>query len=237
MHLYEHTAKLAGAIEDLQLMAPNEILKDLGQLLAKSIEGQTQTYEDLKISAQVIGGLTDTLYGPKTDKGQRNTQAYKEKMNSEQVKKQVNQTIAKFKEEHKTRSTFTREVIDNLEKTAANWETYLYSCYDHPALPNDNNALEVSHSRLKAQHRRMTGKRNADKFLLRHGEQAVFCLAHQQTPMEDLIGLLTQADFDKYQQENKKEKEKSKLRGLQIKYKRNPDVLIDWALENWTNST
>lgn len=237
IRLYEHSAKLAKAIENLQVLSANKILKNLGRLLSNSIEGLAQRYEDLKISAQLMERLTDILYGPKAGKAGRNTQAYKEKMTGQEVKQELLQTIEQFKEQHKTRSTFIRQVVKHLEKTVANWETYLYTCYDHPQLPNDNNALEVSHSHLKAHHRRMTGKRNADKFLLRHGEQAVFCLAHQQTPMEDLIELLRRADFDQYQQDHKIEKEKSKRRGLKMKYIRNPDVLIEWALDEWANSS
>ena len=58
----------------------------------------------------------------------------------------------------------------------------LYHCYDVPALPRTNNATEQFYRRVKAEHRRITGRKRADAFVVRVGGFAVYATAASHLP-------------------------------------------------------
>jgi hypothetical protein len=58
----------------------------------------------------------------------------------------------------------------------------LYHCYDVPGLPRTDNELEQFYRRLKAQERRITGRKRADNFVVRFGGFAVYALAASGEP-------------------------------------------------------
>lgn len=49
--------------------------------------------------------------------------------------------------------------------------------YDVPGLPRTDNALEQFYRRVKSEHRRITGRKRADAFVLRVGGFAVYATA------------------------------------------------------------
>lgn len=53
----------------------------------------------------------------------------------------------------------------------------LYHCYDVPGLPRTDNALEQFYRRLKTGHRRITGHKRADAYVMRMGGFAVYATA------------------------------------------------------------
>src|SRR5205823_4255945 len=63
----------------------------------------------------------------------------------------------------------------------------LYHCYDVPGLPRTDNALEQFYRRLKAQERRITGRKRADSFVVRFGGFAVYALAASGEPAPALV--------------------------------------------------
>lgn len=58
----------------------------------------------------------------------------------------------------------------------------LYHCYDVPALPRTDNALEQFYRRVKTEQRRITGRKRADAFVVRVGGFAVYATAARDTP-------------------------------------------------------
>jgi hypothetical protein len=53
----------------------------------------------------------------------------------------------------------------------------LYQCYDVPALPRTDNALEQFYRRIKTEQRRITGRKRSDAFIVRVGGFAVYATA------------------------------------------------------------
>jgi hypothetical protein len=63
----------------------------------------------------------------------------------------------------------------------------LYHCYDVPGLPRTNNDLERFYRRLKANERRITGRKRSDSFVVRVGGCAAFAIAARDDPEADLL--------------------------------------------------
>jgi hypothetical protein len=57
-----------------------------------------------------------------------------------------------------------------------------YHCYDVPELPRTNNATEQFYRRVKAEQRRITGRKRADAFVVRVGGFAVYATATSAVP-------------------------------------------------------
>jgi len=63
----------------------------------------------------------------------------------------------------------------------------LYQCYDVPDLPATNNEQERFYRRIKAGHRRTTGRRRADSFVVRVGGFAAYATAASTEPEADVL--------------------------------------------------
>jgi hypothetical protein len=76
----------------------------------------------------------------------------------------------------------------------------LYHCYDVPGLPRTDNALEQCSRRMKAQQRRITGRKRADAFVVRVGGFAVYATACRETTEAELRRQLAQVPARAWQQ-------------------------------------
>lgn len=77
-----------------------------------------------------------------------------------------------------------RPFSDHVRKWVRNLGSGLFSCFLQPLLPRTNNDLERFLRRLKGQHRRITGRRSWNQYVLRHGAQVAF---HEPTEAPDLL--------------------------------------------------
>ena len=77
----------------------------------------------------------------------------------------------------------------------------LYHCYDVPALPRTNNATEQFYRRVKAEQRRITGRKRADAFVVRVGGFAVYATAASTRSEATLLQHLSAVPADRWQQE------------------------------------
>ena len=66
----------------------------------------------------------------------------------------------------------------------------LYHCYDIPALPRTDNAMEQCYRQLKAGERRATGHRRSDAFVVRVGGFAAYATAASTVPEATLLDQL-----------------------------------------------
>lgn len=66
----------------------------------------------------------------------------------------------------------------------------LYHCYDIPALPRTDNAMEQFYRQLKAGERRATGHRRSDAFVVRVGGFAAYAAAASTVPEAALLDQL-----------------------------------------------
>lgn len=74
--------------------------------------------------------------------------------------------------------TYTKEsdqpmVKNFISYTKGFWKG-LFTCYDHPHLPRTNNDHERFFRKTKTRHRRMTGLRSWNEYIIRSGEFVVF---------------------------------------------------------------
>ncbi|MBN2981779.1 transposase [Cohnella algarum] len=74
--------------------------------------------------------------------------------------------------------TYTNEddklMVANLMSYTRGFWKGLFTCYDYPHVPRTNNDHERFFRRTKTRHRRMTGLRSWNEYILRNGEMVVF---------------------------------------------------------------
>lgn len=141
--------EIAEAIPVLRAKKDHEALAILEESLNNSIKGLQIDYEALKQGQSILNQLTDLLYGIKEEKSNRNTQVYKEQMQAGEVKQQIEELLEQSHQQYKTHSSQMREYLKHFQNTYKNWSVNLFTCYDYPNIPNDNNRLELSHSQMK----------------------------------------------------------------------------------------
>ena len=73
-----------------------------------------------------------------------------------------------------TLSELERECLSEFLGVLANLRPYLVQCYDHQDFPRTNNDMQRSIRGLKTQHRRVSGRKNCNAYLLRYGR----CVAY-----------------------------------------------------------
>ena len=123
----------------------------------------------------------------------------------EVLKKKVEILLNQSHEQYKSHSTEMRDYLRHFNHTHQGWASNLYTCYDFPQIPNDNNGLELSHSQVKKQRRRVTGQKSTAKYLRIHGEQAAYTLAYSQcnNSPQELAELLRSTDYEELQKQKK----------------------------------
>jgi len=215
VELYEAMSQIKEVILSLRTVKDHEILEHIERNLTTSMSGLATKYEALKQGQLVLTELTDLLYGSKNEKGNRLTKIYKEQTNSGTVKKQVEQCLKQGQERYKKHSPEMRGYLRHFENTYQNWQPFLFTCYDYPDIPNDNNRLELSHSQMKKQYRRITGQKSTAKYLKIHGEQAAFMLAYSyaNNSHEELMELVRQTNPQLIKEQQKRQSLKSQARG------------------------
>ncbi|WP_431090527.1 hypothetical protein [Paenibacillus sp. 8b26] len=72
----------------------------------------------------------------------------------------------------------------------------LFTCYDYYYIPRTNNDLEQFFRRTKASHRRITGLRNWNSYIIRNGEMIV--LVNDALRQEHVISRLRSVCFTRY---------------------------------------
>lgn len=67
-----------------------------------------------------------------------------------------------------------RECLKHFLKVLDNLSPYLIQCYDQENFPRTNNETEGSIRKIKTRYRRISGRKNWNKYLLRHGRNVGF---------------------------------------------------------------
>ncbi len=89
------------------------------------------------------------------------------KKTSKWVEKKVDQCLKQTKKNlNKEEDT---PFIDNLLRYNKGFWKGLFTCYDYPSIPRINNDLEPFFRRTKQKHRRITGSRTWNRYIIRHG--------------------------------------------------------------------
>jgi len=98
------------------------------------------------------------------------------------------------------RTTYARDVdspmVKNIESYTKGFWKGLFSCYDHSYLPRTNNDHERFFRQTKTRHRRMTGRRSWNDYILRNGEYVVLVDdALKQTNLSERLSLVSYATY------------------------------------------
>jgi len=73
-----------------------------------------------------------------------------------------------------TLSELEQECLTEFLRVLSNLRSHLVQCYDHEGFPRTNNDMERSIRGLKAQYRRMSGRKNWNSYLLRYGRSVAY---------------------------------------------------------------
>ncbi|MCM2534132.1 hypothetical protein NDK43_19405 [Neobacillus pocheonensis] len=109
----------------------------------------------------------------------------------------------------------------------------LFACYDHPILPRTNNDHELFFRRIKRRHRRITGLRSWNRYIMRHGEYIVFVEDAIDDP--NIINRLNLVSHKKYCIEMNSWKERTDEHVRRYQYKKDPAGYLRKVEEKWLN--
>lgn len=98
-------------------------------------------------------------------------------------------------------ATWLRPKVEHLVTVLRRLGPDLYHCYDVPGLPRTDNDLEQFFRQVKADQRRITGRKRADAFVVRVGGFAVYATAAETTPTTSLLQALGSVPADAWQRE------------------------------------
>lgn len=234
MELYESMDEILDTVRTLRKSKDHPVLEQLERKLKSSIAEQGVNYQALKHGQTFFTQLTNILYGEKDEKGIRNTQEYKIQSNSQGVEQLVEQLIEQSYEQYTLHSPQMRDYLLHFQNTYQNWKSRLFTCYDYPNIPNDNNRLELSHSQMKRQYRRITGQMSTAKYLKIHGEQIAFLLPYQgQVSEAEIVNILRKTDYQDLKEQKNQLKEKSRQRGKTTATKSKLDKTLQEIKNNW----
>lgn len=239
VELYKSMSEIKATIQELRAHADHDALHQLEKGITNSLTGLDTSYEALQYGQVLLCKIADTLYGTKDEKGNRDTATYKRRTTSEQVEEKLKQLIESTHQSYKTHSSEMRGYLKHFSDTFDRWKTHLFTCYDYPEMPNDNNRLELSHSQMKKQRRRITGQSSTSKFLKNWGEQAAFALelsCETKIP-EILTDILIQTNYELLKQEKQQQQQKSKKRGMTITTKKKLTKALQQITESWFKNT
>ena len=107
----------------------------------------------------------------------------------DQIKKELNR-----EEDH--------AFVDNLLRYSKGFWKGLFTIYDFPLLPRTNNDLELFFRRTKVRHRRITGSRTWNRYIVRHGENIVF--VEDVKDEQDGLNKIKKANYSTYKSEASK---------------------------------
>lgn len=97
----------------------------------------------------------------------------------------------------------------------------LFSCYDCSYLPRTNNDHERFYRQTKTRHRRMTGRRSWNEYILRNGEYIV--LVDDALKQKDLSVRLSLVPYDKYKDQRAQWNTRLTESVFRRRFRRNPE--------------
>lgn len=113
-----------------------------------------------------------------------------------------------------------RDMVKNIESYTRGFWKGLFSCYDHANLPRTNNDHERFFRQTKTRHRRMTGRRSWNEYILRNGEYVV--LVDDALKQENLLQRLSRVDYESYKEQRKQWNSRLKESVLRRRFRKNP---------------
>lgn len=125
------------------------------------------------------------------------------------------------------------DFVDNLKRYSKGFWKGLFTCYDHPILPRTNNDLELFFRGIKVKHRRITGLRLWNRYIMRHGEYIVF--AENATKDPNILERLNSVTYEDYHKEVQKWAERTDEHVKRFQFRKNPEQFLKKVEEKWLN--
>ena len=98
----------------------------------------------------------------------------------------------------------------------------------------DSLRLELSHSQMKKQYRRITGQISTAKYLKIHGEQIAFLLPYQgQISEATIVDILRKTNYQDFKEQKNQLKKKSRQRGKTTATKSKLEKTLQEIKDNW----
>lgn len=125
-------------------------------------------------------------------------------------------------------------MVKNLLSYSTGFWRGLFACYDHYHLPRTNNDLERFFRATKTRHRRMTGLRSWNEYILRNGEMIV--LVDDALRQDNLLDRLRKVDYVKYQQIKKEWDQRLGDSVKRKQFRRDPIAYLEKLEAQWNQS-
>jgi hypothetical protein len=100
----------------------------------------------------------------------------------------------------------------------------LFTCYDVSFLPRTNNDHERFYRQTKTRHRRMTGRRSWNEYILRNGEYIV--LVDDALKQKDLSVRLSQVPYERYKEQRAQWNARLSDSVLRRRFRGNPESYL-----------
>jgi len=125
-------------------------------------------------------------------------------------------------------------MVKNLLSYSKGFWKGLFTCYDHYHVPRTNNDLERFFRATKTRHRRMTGLRSWNEYILRNGELIV--LVDDALKQENLIARLRMVNYQSYKEQKIKWTKRLGDSVARKRFRRDPQAFLN-KLENLWNES
>ncbi|MGO4498852.1 hypothetical protein AB4114_23495 [Paenibacillus sp. 2RAB27] len=111
-------------------------------------------------------------------------------------------------------------LVNNVKSYSKGFWRGLFTCYDAPHVPRTNNDHERFFRQTKTRHRRMTGRRSWNDYILRSGEFVV--LVDDALKQENVLERLQLVDYSTFAQERDRWNERLHEGIKRQRFRRNP---------------
>lgn len=129
--------------------------------------------------------------------------------------------------EHTYTSEEDKPMVANLTSYTRGFWKGLFTCYDHPHVPRTNNDHERFFRRTKTRHRRMTGLRSWNEYILRSGEMVVF--VDDALRQNDVLSRLQAVDYLAYRDERLRWSSRLSEATKRRRFRTNPELYLQRA--------
>jgi hypothetical protein len=133
------------------------------------------------------------------------------------------------------KQTYTEEsdsvMVDNVTNYSRGFWKGLFTCYDHYFIPRTNNDLEQFFRRTKACHRRITGLRNWNSYIIRNGEMIV--LVDDALRQKHVIARLRTVSYETYTQRKARWSNRLSEGVQRRRFNRNPLTFLQQLEDQW----
>lgn len=124
--------------------------------------------------------------------------------------------------------TYTEEsdqpMVLNLNSYTKGFWKGLFTCYDHPHVPRTNNDHERFFRKTKTRHRRTTGLRSWNEYIVRSGEFVVF--VDDALRQKDILKRLQSVSYAEFQKERKQWAVRLEETTKRRRFRRNPQKYL-----------